>query len=855
MELCLAPTPSAFSIALNHFLFALLFLRFASQACAILACGGFSQGCVLRQTKLEASRGSKTGRCREAARGPKPAEAPKTVKVAKTGEAIYKDMCADCHGDKGQGVKGQYDEPLHGNRTLEALTKRIARTMPDDDPGTCVGEDAAKVAGYIYDAFYSERAQARLNPPQFDLARLTIDQYRTSVADLVGRFRPGFDRLPGKERGLRAHYTGLVIEPPAPPVFTVELHPDKPAEKKFDDKKNVPKTQFDRMDPQVAFDFKEASPDPDKMQPEQFSARWNGSVFAPETGTYEFIVRSENGVRLGVNDTKNLLIDGWVSSGPDVREQKKSLFLLGGRSYPFVLDFFKFKEKTASIELQWKPPHGLVEVIPQDHLSPDGLRETMVVKTKFPPDDRSIGYERGTGISKEWDQATTEAAMDVVDHVDQHLDELAGTKAGATDRVDKLKQFGRRFVETAFRRPLSDEDYQRYVEHQFAAAKTPELAIKRVVLLALKSPRFLYPEIPADGPPDNYDVAARLALDLWDSIPDQKLLQAAAEGKLRTREQIAAQANRMMGDLRTKAKMHGFFHYWLELERAEAISKDPQSFPEFDAQTLADLRTSLGLFLDQVVWSDHSDYRELLQADYLLLNDHLAKLYGKSVTGPGFQKVDFDPQQRAGVVTHPFLLAAFASSKQTSPIHRGVFLTRNIVGMTLKPPPMAVAFEDAKFDLHLTMREKITELTKNNSCMGCHKTINPLGFSLENYDAIGRWRTKDNDKPIDAVTDFSTEDGDKIRLTGARDLVKFAAENPSGHRAFIHQLFQHTVKQAVNVYGPDTLENLRQSFTSSGFNIRKLLVDIVTTAAARGLPEPDTKVAQEVKPPTAPKPL
>jgi len=167
------------------------------------------------------------------------------------------------------------------------------------------------------------------------------------------------------------------------------------------------------------------------------------------------------------------------------------------------------------------------------------------------------------------------------------------------------------------------------------------------------------------------------------------------------------------------------------------------------------------------------------------------------VNGSGFQRVDFDEKQRAGVVTHPYLLAAFASSKQTSPIHRGVFLTRTIVGMTLKPPKAAKFFDDAKFDTHLTMREKITELTKNTDCMGCHGAINPLGFSLENYDAIGRWRTQDNNKPVDAVSDFHTDEGDTIRLTGARDLVKFAAENPDGHRAFIHLLVHHFVKQDV----------------------------------------------------------
>lgn len=771
------------------------------------------------------------------------------------GAAIYQKLCAECHGDKGQGVPEKYDEPLHGNRSVEGLAKRIARTMPDDDVGACVGPDAAEVAAYIYDAFYSPQAQWRLRPPVFDLARLTIPQYRTSVADLVGRFRPGFDQPPGAQHGLKAHYQGIVIEKPEPAPAPEAAPPDgKPPVKKPEAKKKDPeKVRFDRVDEQVALSLGTASPDPEKMSPDEFSIRWEGSVFAEESGTYEFIVKSENGVRLAVNDPKNLLIDAWVSSGPEVREQKKSLFLLGGRSYTLVLEFFKFHEKSASVQLLWKPPHGVVETIPAARLSPDRRREIMIVKTAFPADDRSVGYERGTGISKEWDQATTEAAIDVADHVDSHLDELAGTKAGAPDRVERLKQFGRRFAEAAFRHPLSDEDYQHYVERQFEVAKSPEIAVKRAVLFSLKSPQFLYPELPDANPPDNYEVAARLALSLWDSIPDQKLLQAAAEGKLRTREQIAAQAARMMTDPRTKQKLSGFFEHWLELERAELISKDPKLFPDFDTTVLADLRQSLELFLDQVVWGERSDYRELLQASYLLLNERLGKLYGKPVAGDGFQRVDFDPRQRAGVVTHPYLLAAFANSKQTSPIHRGVFLTRTIVGMTLKPPPMAVAFEDAKFDAHLTMREKITELTKNNTCMGCHATINPLGFSLENYDAIGRWRTQENKKPINATTDFSTDEGETIRLTGARDLVKFAAENPGGHRAFIHQLFHHTVKQAVDVYGPDTLETLRQSFVASGFHIRKLLTDIAVLSAARGLPEPEPKVAQNTPPPASPK--
>ncbi|MDP1592171.1 MAG: DUF1592 domain-containing protein, partial [Prosthecobacter sp.] len=407
--------------------------------------------------------------------------------------------------------------------------------------------------------------------------------------------------------------------------------------------------------------------------------------------------------------------------------------------------------------------------------------------------------------------------------------------AGAPDRGEKLRQFAHTFVEAAFRRPLSDDLKQLFVESHFASAKSSETAVKRVVLLALKSPQFLYPNLQHGEKADDFEIASRLALTLWDSVPDKKLVQAATSGKLKTRDQIKAEAQRMLTDPRTKAKLHGFFHHWLELERAEGASKDPKIFPDFTPELLADLRESLFQFIDQVVWSEKSDYRELLQADYLLLNERLGKFYGHPVTGEEFQRVGFDPKQRAGVVTHPYLLASLAYTKQSSPIHRGVFLTRNIVGMSLKPPMKAVVFEDSHFNPKLTMREKISELTRSGACMSCHSMINPLGFSLENFDAVGRWRTKDNNKLVNPVSEFTTHEGMLVRLTGPRDIVNYVAANPGGHRAFIRHLFHHLIKQDPAAYGPKVLDDLQKSFAASGCHIQKLLVEITLVAAADGM--------------------
>jgi hypothetical protein len=377
------------------------------------------------------------------------------------------------------------------------------------------------------------------------------------------------------------------------------------------------------------------------------------------------------------------------------------------------------------------------------------------------------------------------------------------------------------------------------VDRHFADGTAPETAVKRSLLLVLTSPRFLYPETPAVA--DDHAVASRLALAMWDSLPDAELRHAAAKGELHSGEQVRKQAARMVDDPRTRAKVGEFFRQWLPVEEGDDLSKDRKAYPDFDELVLSDLRTSLERFVDHVVWSEGSDYRQLLQADYLFLNGRLARFYG--VDGPkgdDFELVRFDPAQRSGIFTHPFILSALSYHKSTSPIHRGVFLTRNVFGRFLKPPPMAIEFMDDRFDPTLTMREKVTELTSKPNCMGCHVTINPLGFSLEAYDAVGRFRTTDNNKPVDTVSEYTTADGTTLKLRGPRDLADHAVASADARRGFVRQLFQQTVRQAPAAYGAATLERLDEAFVQSSQNVRGLVLEVAVTAA---LPSQPAKVA------------
>jgi len=727
---------------------------------------------------------------------------------APSGSRIYRLQCARCHGSSGQGVKGKYDDALQGDRSLEKLSRYISKSMPDDDPGRCQGSEAEAVARYIYDSFYSRQARLRKQAPRIELVHLTNRQYVNTVADLIARFTGRGGSL-SEERGLRATYYDS---------------------RNFDDAKKV----LERVERPMEIDFSDGNWDPKLKGTNGFSVQWRGSLLAEETGEYEFNLKTANGARLWINGEDDPIIDGWVGGG-QISEYKATLRLIGGRAYPFRLNYFRFKEKTAQLSLRWKPPHGVEEMIPARDLVPQSVSPTFVLTTPFPPDDSSVGYERGMGVSKAWDEATTRAAIETANYVVKKLDALSHSQPRDTNRVDKVEAFCGQLVATAYRRPLTEDQKRLFISAQFKNAKKTENAVKRVVLLALNSPRFLYLGI--DGAkPDDFEVAERLSFDLWDSLPDAALEQSAAKGQLRTEEQVAAQARRMLADPRAHSKMRYFLQQWLQMNQREDLSKDATLFPGFTPEIIADLRVSLNLFLDDAVWNGSSDYRTLLLADYLFLNARLAQFYGATTpAAEDFLKVSCDPKQRCGVLTHPYLLSEFSYQKSTSPIHRGVFLTRNIVGRALKPPPMAQTFKDADFAPNLTMREKVAQLTRPQACQSCHSVINPLGFSLEHYDAVGRFRLDDHDQPINSASEYITDDGETVHLAGPRDVAEFAAGSEQAQDAFIEHLFNQMVKQPMLAYGAEVMDQLRQSFVASQFNVRTLMVNIATVSALHGV--------------------
>ena len=742
------------------------------------------------------------------------AQTPQKPTVPPTGAAIFVARCAPCHGASGEGTES-YRKQLGGNRTAADLAKYVQASMPPSGK-KCSAPEAKQVAAYLYEKFYSPLAREGRRPARAALSRLTVRQWRSAVADLLGD-ESGPPRIVAA-RGLSGEY--------------------------YKDR-NRNERLIQRVDPQVAFNFGTKAPAEAGFVPHYFSARWNGSLLAPETGEYEFVVRSDHAVALWVNDSQKPLIDALVRSGNST-EFRGRIFLLGGRAYPIRLEFSKgtsgvddseaARKKPsapARVALSWKRPHLAEEPLPVQNLTPQNVPPTFVASAPFPPDDRSMGYERGAAVSRAWDESTINGALETADFAVKNLRRLSGVAADAPDRAARLQEFCTRLVERALRAPLTPEQKQLYITRSFERSPDPNQAVRRVVLLALQSPRFLFRE-PDGASPAAYRTAAKLAFALWDSLPDRALLAEAAAGRLQTREQVRQHALRMASDPRALAKQREFFLQWLRVDQYPDLTKDSKRFPEFTPEAAADLRASLELGLDKTLASEKADWRELLTSDRVFLNGSLAKLYGADLPPDApFTEVSLDPDSRAGVLTHPYLLASFAYLSSSSPIHRGVLLVRNVFGRVLAPPPVAVAPLAADLRPELTTRERVSLQTKPESCQSCHRTINALGFTLERFDAIGRVRERENDKKVDCSGSFLAQTGETARFSGAKDLAKFVTESDEAHRAFVEKFFQFHTKQPIRAWGENELPKLTQSFAENRFNIRTLAVELATDAALK----------------------
>jgi len=293
------------------------------------------------------------------------------------------------------------------------------------------------------------------------------------------------------------------------------------------------------------------------------------------------------------------------------------------------------------------------------------------------------------------------------------------------------------------------------------------------------------------------DLASRLSFFLWSSIPDEELLSLAGRGRLRDEAVLEQQVRRMLADPRSKALVDNFGRQWLGLRKADNWLPDPNAFPAFDENLRDAFQRETSLFLEHEMRADKSIV-SLLTADYSFLNERLAEHYGvPGIYGERFRKVTFPDPVRGGLLGQGGLLMVTSYPDRTTPVLRGFWVLENLLGMPPPPPPPGVPDLEPKAadGRVLSIREQMENHRRNPACAVCHVRMDPLGFSLENFDAIGRWRTRSEGLPVDASATFP----DGTRIDGVRGLRAFVVSRRANYvDTFVGKLMTYALGRRLD---------------------------------------------------------
>ena len=374
--------------------------------------------------------------------------------------------------------------------------------------------------------------------------------------------------------------------------------------------------------------------------------------------------------------------------------------------------------------------------------------------------------------------------------------------AKASEEETCAKQILSNFARRAYRRPVTDADLQSPLKlyREGRAAGGFEAGVERGLRALLISPEFLFrmEQDPANIAPNtayrltDLELASRLSFFLWSSIPDDELLGLAIEGKLKDPAVLEKQVRRMLGDARSETLVNNFADQWLYLRNLQSIIPDAREFPDFDDNLRQAMRRETELFFESIMREDRN-VLDLLRANYTFVNERLAKHYGiPNVYDSYFRRVTFEPNSaRGGLLGQGSILTVTSYADRTSPVIRGKWILTNVVGLPPPPPPPNVPPLNASASAAKapTMRERMAAHRVNQPCAGCHKLMDPAGLSLENYDAVGRWRTTDQDARIDASGNLP----DGSQFAGVSGLRQALLSRP--------ELFVITLTEKLLTYG------------------------------------------------------
>ncbi|MDX2019409.1 MAG: DUF1592 domain-containing protein [Deltaproteobacteria bacterium] len=428
------------------------------------------------------------------------------------------------------------------------------------------------------------------------------------------------------------------------------------------------------------------------------------------------------------------------------------------------------------------------------------------------------------------------AATAIASKVTTDVVALAGCTPGATSDDACALRYIETLAQKAYRRPAEPAELAT-LKNTYAkligAAFTPAEALAGVIELVLQSPQFLYiaefgSKTGASGdvvPLTDYEVASRLSFLLWDAPPNDELLQLARDAKLHTAKEVEAQARKMLQDPRTESVFGAFLEDWLELYRLDSQTKDPKRFPEWNDALATAMRSEVKQTAAEVAFRGDASLSSLLAGNRTMANAALAKIYGADTSmGDKFASVTLNESQRAGLLTSAAFLASHAGSQESFPVARGAFVRRHMLCQDIVIPANIV-IEPPPVNPNVRGRERFNQHRDDPTCAGCHALMDPIGFGLEGYDALGRHRTSEGDNlSIDTSGDLTDAGDISGPFQGGPELAERLASSDVVQGCFVRQLFSYAVARAYGDEDACAILFVEKKFSESHGNLKELLV-------------------------------
>jgi hypothetical protein len=424
--------------------------------------------------------------------------------------------------------------------------------------------------------------------------------------------------------------------------------------------------------------------------------------------------------------------------------------------------------------------------------------------------------------------------------VAQGLDTLVGC-SGAAQNADCAEAFVRAFGQRAFRRPPSEDEVARYRGlFEKHSARGFETGVRLVLQAMLQSPSFVYhleltpgPDGADVVPVSGYELAARLSYALWNSAPDPELLDAAGTGALNAVQGLRSQAERLLKSDRARDAVASFHLQWLGLEGKLDGVKDSASFPAWGPSLVRAMEQETVDFADFVVRRGDGRLQTLLSAPFTVAGPEVLSLYGVSAAPAPDGTVALDPTERAGLLTQAAFLSAHAHSNQTSPVHRGLAVRKNLLCTELPDPPMNVDNTPPEPDPTATTRQRFEQHRTNASCAGCHRLLDPIGVGFESYDAIGAYRVRENGLEIDATGELLDAGSASGTFNGAVELAQRLSTSSAVRDCVQKQWFRFSLGRFEGDEDSCTMQRLSEAFAASDYDVKALLLELVTSDAFR----------------------